>query len=79
MRQFWRLFASLPIEVQGDAKRAYGLFRLNPSHPSLHFKKLAGEEAIYSSRIGLGYRALGVMKEIASSGIGSEARRTTIV
>jgi hypothetical protein len=28
----------------------------------LHFKKLEGEENIYSVREGFGYRALGVMK-----------------
>ena len=31
--------------------------------PGLHFKKLEGEDAIYSARIGLEYRALAVMKE----------------
>jgi len=61
-RQFWRLFADLPREVQQDAKRAYRLFRASPAHPSLHFKKLEGEEDIYSARIGLNYRALAVMK-----------------
>lgn len=62
-RQFWRLFSELPSEVQRDAKRAYGLFQSNPSHPSLHFKKLEGENEIYSARIGLGYRALAVVKK----------------
>jgi len=62
-RQFWRLFSDLPTEIQQDAKRAYSLFQSNPSHPSLHFKKLEGEDDIYSARIGLGYRALAVMKK----------------
>jgi hypothetical protein len=35
----------------------------NPAHPGLHFKKLEGEEDIYSARIGLDYRALAVMKK----------------
>jgi hypothetical protein len=61
-RQFWRLFANLPPEVQQEAKRAYRLFRANSAHPSLHFKKLEGEDDIYSVRIGLDYRALAVMK-----------------
>jgi len=55
--------ASLTAEVQADAKQAYGKFRVNPWHPSLHFKKLEGEEMIYSVRIGLEYRALGIMKK----------------
>ncbi|MBK9169062.1 MAG: hypothetical protein IPM24_16540 [Bryobacterales bacterium] len=29
-------------EVQQDARRAYALFRANPGHPSLHFKKIEG-------------------------------------
>jgi hypothetical protein len=61
-QQFWRLFSSLPEEVQQEAKRAYRHFRTNPTYPSLHFKKLEGHDDIYSVRIGLGYRALAVMK-----------------
>ena len=61
-RQFWRLFSNLPVDVQRDANRAYRLFQSNPAHPGLQFKKLEGEDAIYSIRIGLGYRALGVLK-----------------
>lgn len=61
-RRFWRLFSSLPPEVQQEARRAYRLFRADPAHPGLQFKKLQGEDNIYSARIGLGYRALAVMK-----------------
>ena len=61
-RQFWRLFKSLPADVQEDAKRAYRIFQNNPAHPGLHFKKLEGEDYIYSARIGLEYRALAVVR-----------------
>ena len=61
-RRFWRLFFDLPPEIQPEAKRAYRLFRASPAHPSLHFKKVEGENDIYSARIGLDYRALAVMK-----------------
>ena len=61
-RQFWRLFFSLPAGVQRDAKRAYRLFETNPAHPGLQFKRLEGEDDIYSARIGLDYRALAVRK-----------------
>ena len=60
-RRFWRLFRDLPADVQRDAKRAYRLYQANPGHPGLHFKKLEGEEQIYSARIGLDYRALAVI------------------
>ena len=56
------MFSGLPIEIQQEAKRAYRLFRANPAHPSLHFKKVEGESDIYPARIGRDYRALAVMK-----------------
>ena len=46
-----------------DAQRAYRLFQSNPAHPGLQFKKLEGEDNIYSVRIGLEYRALAIMKK----------------
>jgi hypothetical protein len=35
------------------------LFRQNPSHPGLNFKKVDEENNVYSARTGLAYRALG--------------------
>src|ERR1017187_5043329 len=35
----------------------------NPAHPGLQFKKLEGEDDIYSARIGLEYRALAIVKK----------------
>jgi len=54
--------ADLPAAIRQQAVRAYRIFRNDPSYPSLHFKKVEGEENIYSVRIGIGYRALGVWK-----------------
>jgi hypothetical protein len=34
------------------------LFRQNPSHPGLNFKKVDEESNLYSARIGLAYRSL---------------------
>ena len=54
---FWETYYLLPDEIQKLASRSYKLLKANPSHPSLHFKKVA----IYRSvRIGLHHRALGV-------------------
>lgn len=58
---FRNAFAALPQDVQDQARRMYALFRSNPSHPSLRFKKVDNQENVYSVRIGLGYRALGVL------------------
>ena len=60
-RRFRRLFFELPLDVQRDAKRAYRFFQADPAHPGLQFKKLEGEDNVYSVRIGLAYRALGAM------------------
>lgn len=73
-RQFRRLFSKLPADIQRDAKRAYRLFQNDPAYPGLQFKKLEGEEAIYSVRIGLDFRALAVMKKIKSSVLDWHAR-----
>jgi hypothetical protein len=60
-RRFRELFAALPAHVRQQAREAYQLFRANPSHPGLHFKKVHPDPPIYSARVGLGYRAVGVM------------------
>ena len=57
---FQKDFARLPRKVQYQAIEAYSLFKKNPYHPSLHFKCIVPEENIYSVRIGLHYRAVGV-------------------
>lgn len=61
-KAFRKAFAALPAEVQAQARRTYTLFRADPSHPSLRFKKVDNEENVYSVRIGLGYRALGLLE-----------------
>lgn len=61
-RSFRDAFASLPSEIQERARKAYHLFRDHPEHPSLRFKKVGNLENVYSVRIGLGYRALGILE-----------------
>jgi hypothetical protein len=39
-RQFRALLSSLPAHVRQQARLAYRLFRQNPSHPGLRFKKV---------------------------------------
>lgn len=51
---------ALPAEVQDQAERAYALWRSDPYHPSLQFKQVSRREPIYSVRVGIGYRALGL-------------------
>jgi hypothetical protein len=61
-REFREAFGLLSNDVRRQAQRAYRLFCTDPRHPSLRFKKVDEESNIYSVRIGLGYRALGVME-----------------
>jgi hypothetical protein len=56
--QFCKHHAALPAEVQRLAGKAYAVWKLDPGHSSLHFKKLAGQDALWSVRIGRQYRAL---------------------
>ena len=58
--RFKILYGQLPVEVQQRALRAYDLFRRDPSHPGLQFKRLRADRQTYSVRIGLGYRSLGL-------------------
>jgi hypothetical protein len=74
-RQFRRLFAPLPRHVRQQARQAYRLFRQNSAHPGLHFKRVHDVPPIYSARVGIGYRAVGVLEgdTIAWFWIGSHA------
>jgi hypothetical protein len=60
-RRFRELFAVLPAHVRQQARDAYRQFQQNPSHPGLRFKQVHPDPPIYSARVGLGYRAVGVM------------------
>jgi hypothetical protein len=59
----------------GAAQKAYRLFRENPRHPSLQFKKVHNREPVYSVRVTVGYRAVGLLDndEVAWFWIGSHA------
>jgi hypothetical protein len=75
---FWALFNSLPPEIQKLARENYELLKIDPRHPSLHFKKARG---YWSVRIGLHYRALGKQLEngILWGWIGSHAEYDRIL
>jgi len=56
---FWKAYSSLPPKIKNRARLVYKLWKINPRHPSLRFKKTGN---VWSIRIGDGYRALGLMK-----------------
>ena len=55
--RFWKCFENLPAFVQKTAKNNFELLKTDPSHPSLHFKKIG---VFWSVRVGMSYRALAV-------------------
>ena len=58
--RFRKAFDSLPEAVQRKARDAYARWRENPAHPSLSFKKIHHTLPVYSVRIELGWRAVGI-------------------
>ena len=55
--RFWECYNRLPEEIQRLADQNYELLKENPTHPSLQLKPIGG---LWSVRVGLAYRALGV-------------------
>ncbi|MCZ6632961.1 MAG: hypothetical protein O7G87_06105 [bacterium] len=59
-REFRRRLDRLPSQVQRQAFQAYALWRSDPYHLSLQFKKVSPRQPIFAVRVGIGYRALGL-------------------
>jgi hypothetical protein len=57
--KFWRFYQELPHEIQRLADKNFELLKGNPSHHSLHFKKVG---RYWSARIGIHYRAVAVQE-----------------
>lgn len=60
---FIELFSDLPERVQRTARKNYKLWKRNPEHPSLEFKRVKGTSNSFSARVGIGWRVVGVLKE----------------
>ena len=54
-RDFWRANERLPPEIRRKARETYRVWKANPRHPSLHFKKVGD---YWSVRVTEEYRAL---------------------
>lgn len=59
-KKFRRLFGNLPTEIRQGARESYRLWKENPAHPSLQFKRVHQRPPIYSVRVGIGWRAVGL-------------------
>jgi hypothetical protein len=71
----------LPSSVRQQASRAYKLWQTDPHHSSLQFKRVSQKQPIYSARIGLGHRALGLWEgdTVTWFWIGSHAEYDTLL
>jgi len=58
---FWKEYRKLDPDVRSRVKKAYRLWAEDPFHPSLRFKCINNAESIWSVRVTLGYRAIGVL------------------
>ena len=79
--RFRSALRALPEPVRRQARQAYERFREDPRHPGLHFKQVHSARQIYSARVSLEYRALGVREgdEITWFWIGSHAEYDALV
>jgi len=59
---FLACFAALPDAVKAQAGKAYRLWQQDSTHPGLQFKKVHTKEPIYSARVSLGWRVLGLLE-----------------
>jgi mRNA-degrading endonuclease RelE of RelBE toxin-antitoxin system len=61
-KSFRTRLESLPASVQEQADKAYALWQDDPYHPSLQFKRVSQRQPIYSARVSINYRVLGLLE-----------------
>lgn len=59
--RFRKLLGELPQSMREQAREAYRFFKDNPYHPGLQFKKVHAAKSIYSARVNVDCRVLGVL------------------
>ena len=58
--RFWQAHGGLPPEIKIAARKQYRLWKNNPRHPSLQFKRVG---PFWSARITGDYRALALLRD----------------
>lgn len=61
--KFWKSYNQLPSHIRKQAKEAYSIFKNDLYYPSLQFKRIHSSQPIYSVRIMIDYRSVGVLKD----------------
>ena len=62
-QRFRKAFNGLPKEVQRQAKNAFQQFKKDPFYPSLRFKRVHSAKPVYSVRVNIDYRAVGIQEK----------------
>ncbi len=57
---YWSAFDDLPADIQKLAAANYKLWKRNPSHASLRFRQIHPTKPVFSFRVGLRHRTVGV-------------------
>ena len=60
-QSFRKALSKLPDSVRSQARVAYRQFLEDPYYPSLQFKCIHATDPIYSARINIDYRAVGIL------------------
>jgi hypothetical protein len=60
---FRQAFAKLPTDIQRRARAAYRRFQTDPAHPGLQFERLHTNLPLWSVRITVSYRAVGIRQD----------------
>jgi len=58
---FRQAYGKLPEEVRQRVRKAYRQWSADPHHPSLRYKKIHATLPVWSARVGLHYRVVGVV------------------
>ncbi len=61
-KTFRKQLRQLSASVQEQAAKAYTLWREDPYHKSIQFKRVSQRQPIYSARVSSNYRVLGLLE-----------------
>jgi hypothetical protein len=79
--RFRKAYAKLPEHIQEQAKKTYRNWKKDLNYPGIQFKQIHKTEPIYSIRITLSYRAIGIKEKntIIWFWIGSHAEYDKVI
>ncbi len=77
--RFRKCFDDLPQKVKAEARKSFKIWKTDPYIEKLKFKKIHSKENMYSIRIGLNWRALGIKDKTPLFGFGLVLIAITII